>query len=319
MFSIIEIPGKKEQFDVFEAGLILPVPGREKNSILMEPRDGGGIQRLTAKAVTFTTGGKTVFRDSNVRIDLFVTDARFALACSNYDKGGGWFGSLGLMLLANTLSKIRAAVRSHGKILGGQVRYPWLARVGSSPKKGWGSDEKLYLEANGAGGGGRITLTLPKNIIAAKVAAEIARRAAAYRLAVETPTTEVAESLNRLRVAQEQPSGKANEVHWFVMPSPHKVDEESARWQPGAGYAAPAAMYAAPPPAAIAPPPAPAYAAPPAALPAAPAVYLPPPEEPIAAAPQSAKACRQPTCTELNLPTTDNFCSQCGVPTQATG
>lgn len=42
----------------------------------------------------------------------------------------------------------------------------------------------------------------------------------------------------------------------------------------------------------------------------------PAPQSDVLAAPAvGAKACRQPTCTGLGLPTTDNFCCQCGVPT----
>ena len=49
------------------------------------------------------------------------------------------------MITANAISKARAAIRSRGKMLVGQVRYPWIQTVGSSPKDGWASEEKLIL------------------------------------------------------------------------------------------------------------------------------------------------------------------------------
>jgi hypothetical protein len=144
VLNVVEIPDSVQ--DPFELGLLLPVPGLQKNSILLEDRDGSQVQRLTATAVLFRTNGRLVFRDRKIKIDLLVTDARFAPACSRYDKGGGWVGGASAMVVANAVSKARAAIRSRGKMLVGQVRYPWIQRVGSAPKKGFGNDEKLVFE-----------------------------------------------------------------------------------------------------------------------------------------------------------------------------
>ena len=84
-----------------------------------------------------------MLRVRKVRIDFFITDARLAVACSKYDKGGGWVGGAAAMIVFNAVSKARAAIRSHGKMLAGQVRYPWLRWVASTPKTGFTSDERL--------------------------------------------------------------------------------------------------------------------------------------------------------------------------------
>jgi hypothetical protein len=234
MISVIDIPDPSGSADFNEMGLILPVPSTEKNMIVMEGRDGKNVQRLTAHAVEFKVGGRTAFKDRKVKIDVFVTDARFALACSKYDKGGGWVGGAGMMITANAISKARAAIRSRGKMLVGQVRYPWIQRVGSSPKAGFGSEEKLYFETTVKGvGSASVTLFLSKNVDAAQVAAEIARRAARYRLASEQLDQETRDLLEPFTSVQPlAPGASARDIRWFTLPRALAVDEESARLSP---------------------------------------------------------------------------------------
>jgi hypothetical protein len=217
-------------------GLLFPVPGIEKNTIVMEDRDGSEVQRLTASEVIFKVGSATKFKDRKVKIDLFVTDARFALACSSYDKGGGHNflgggGALALDVAFNSVSKIRAKIRSRGKMLVGQVRYPWLRRVGSSPKTGFGSHEKLYFETSVKGGGTMtLTLYLPNNVSAARIAAEVARRAARYRLAATNPDGGLRQTLESLTFVKAADAGtNSKEIHWHTLPGADSVDETSAR------------------------------------------------------------------------------------------
>lgn len=241
MLSIVEVPDPSESAQFPEMGLIFPVPGIEKNSIIIEGRDGSSVQHLTASEVIFTVGGQTKFKDRKVKIDLFLTDARFALACSDFDKGGGhsFFGGAGaavLMVGVNSVSKIRAKMRSRGRMLVGQVRYPWLSRVRSSPKTGFGTYEKLHFESTVKGGGTTtLTLFLPNNVSAAQVAAEVARRAARYRLATKNPDGELRQTLEALTSIKALDSGtKANEIYWHILPCADSVDETSARLSPTA-------------------------------------------------------------------------------------
>lgn len=234
MINVVDVPDPGSISDVFELGLILPVPGVEKNTLVMEPRDGRDVKRFTATAVEFKTNGRTVFRDRKVKIDVFVTDARFAVACSKFDKGGGWVGSGGFMVVANSVSKARAVLRSRGRMLVGQVRYPWIRRVGSSPKTGWASEEKLVFETSaGKGGDMQLTLTLPKNVDAGLVAAEIAKRAAAYRLAAEDAAADARARLEAMASSPPAPTEDGG-VRYYALPEPHVVGEDSARLQPRA-------------------------------------------------------------------------------------
>lgn len=231
MIDIVEVPAPHEVGNVIDQGLLLPIPGAAKNTVLFEPRDGEEVRVLTAKAVTFKIGDRIALRVRKVRIDLFITDARFALACSRYDKGGGWVGGATAMVVFNTVSKARAAVRSRGKMLAGQVRYPWLRWVASAPKTGFNSEEALALQC-AAEDGTTMTLNLhlPKNIEAALVAAEIAERAARYRLASEDLEDGTRAALEALLGTAERVT--AGEKQSFSMPAPRPVSEESARLEP---------------------------------------------------------------------------------------
>ena len=135
MIGIQPVPDP-QTVNLHEHGLMLPVPAMQHNTVLLESHDGNNIQTLTARAVRLDRNGSTVFRCTNVRISLFITDARVALACSKYDKGGGWIGSPTAMLMLNAASKGLAAVRRHGKMMVGQARYPWIKAVGSTARSG---------------------------------------------------------------------------------------------------------------------------------------------------------------------------------------
>ena len=162
--------------------------------IALEEYDGSHVSKLIATAVQVCEvregGLKTLVRLREVKIDVYITDGRLALACEKYDKGGGWVGFGGGALVAvtaNAVSKARAAHRSRGKVLVGHIRYPWLKSVGATSKTGVGSNEAIRLEyaekLPNASVRKVIDLTLPKNIDATLVAQEIARRAVAFRLA----------------------------------------------------------------------------------------------------------------------------------------
>lgn len=162
--------------------------------ITLDEYDGPNVQKFVATAVQVLEVQGNVFKTlvklRDVKIDVYLTDGRLALACEKYDKGGGWtgFGGAGVAVAvtANLVSKARAASRSRGKVLVGHVRYPWLKSIGACTKTSVSTFEAIRLEyaEKPAGAAVRklIELTLPKNIDATLVAQEITRRAASYRL-----------------------------------------------------------------------------------------------------------------------------------------
>jgi hypothetical protein len=235
VIDVIEVPAPGAVDDVTEQGLIFPVPGAQKNTVIFEPRDGEAIESLTAKTLDFKVGNRTMLRVRKVRIDVFITDARFVIACSNYDKGGGWVGGATAMVVFNTVSKARAALRSRGKMLAGQARYPWLRWVASSPKTGFASEETLMLQCAAENGTAMtLTLTLPKNIEASRVAAEIAHRAARYRLASEHLDAQARAGIEA-HLGSQSRVGAGGEKQVFEMTAPSPVGEHSARLAPQAG------------------------------------------------------------------------------------
>lgn len=162
--------------------------------IALDRYDGPNVVKVAATAVRVLEAGsslKTLVKLSEVKIDVYITDGRVALACEKYDKGGGWvgFGGAGVLVAvtANAVSKAMAAKRSRGKVLVGHVRYPWLKMVGAASKSSFVTAEAIRLEYAEKLPGGvvrkMLELTLPKNIDATLVAQEITRRAAAFWLA----------------------------------------------------------------------------------------------------------------------------------------
>jgi hypothetical protein len=171
-----------------EDGLLFPVPLDQTDMIAVESRDGRKIKSADCVAIALRVNGArrpiAVLRD--IRAQLMLTDARLTIACSKFDKGGGWWGMGGGALLAiplNVGSHALAAHRRRGKMLVGQVRYPWLHSVYAQNRVGWGGAEVLRVFAN-AGGNGlfQLDLTFPKDVDATAIATELIRRAAAFRL-----------------------------------------------------------------------------------------------------------------------------------------
>jgi hypothetical protein len=234
VIDIREVPTPGEVEDVHEQSLMLPVPGASKNTVMLEERDGSAAETLTANALEFKINDRTALRVRKVRIDLLITDARFVVACSKYDKGGGWVGGATTMVVFNSVSKARAALRSRGKMLVGQVRYPWLRWVAGVPKTGFGSDETLVLACTAESGAAMtLKLSLPKNIESVRVAAEIAARAARYRLASEELDADDHGALiAHLDAPSVVPVNRERQI--FELAAPHPAADHSARITPSA-------------------------------------------------------------------------------------
>lgn len=237
MIAVRDIP-EPGSVDLLEDGLLHPIPDVTRNGILLEERDGSDVSVISAKGLKLQVGDATELELDDVAIDVLITDARVALACSKYDKGGGWTGfglsSLVVATALNAGSKALAARRRRGKMLVGQVRYPWLAAAGSSSKTGWLSEERLILSARTDDGIARLWLTLPKSTDAAAVAAEVARRSAAHRLLCELEMSdEERASLQELTTAGRLEPVKGKTQH-HVFPTSWRVGEKTARMAPRA-------------------------------------------------------------------------------------
>lgn len=87
------------------------------------------------------------FQVSGVPVELTLSSRRVILVCEKFEKGGGWRGSPGMMLTANAISKTRAAIRRHGKVLAGQMQLAWLAQIGYHDKHNRRTTNALRLVA----------------------------------------------------------------------------------------------------------------------------------------------------------------------------
>lgn len=236
MLGVREVPDVGAEIDSFEEGLFLPVPGCSPNTILSESRDGRDWRTISANAVSVAANGRHVISASGIHAALFLTNARVAFACTHYDKGGGWRGDPISMGLFNAASKIRAAIRSKGNCLVGQVRYPWIERVGSTSKTGFGSDERIVIDTAEGHLQFRLIVSLAEPGIGAELAAEIVRRAVDYRLASagdldldERPAMARLAAVEPLRARE---SDTKNHVVFHEMPSFWGISEKSARLAP---------------------------------------------------------------------------------------
>ncbi len=171
-------------------GVMYPVPGEAKSEIEHEPADGSNIAVASSTGLSLhrkraaSDKWHEVMAVRDINLQVYVTDCRVAVACSRFDKGGGWIGTSPLVLPMNALSMARAASRRRGKMLVGQVRYPWLGLVGAKRKTGLVHVNSLRLI-----GTDRVTkdqlqliLTFKSSVDPCGLAQTIAGRAARFRL-----------------------------------------------------------------------------------------------------------------------------------------
>lgn len=169
---------------------LLPTPDERPNSIVYEAADGPRVMFAVATAldVQVPSGDKlsSIATVTDIKATLFVTDSRLAFSCTRHDKGGGWIGSPSLALALNAVSMAWSSHRSRGTALTGQVRYAWLSAIGGSEKQGSLSRESLRVVTRRSIDGRIVPVyldfTLPADISSTAIAAEVARRAARFRL-----------------------------------------------------------------------------------------------------------------------------------------
>lgn len=127
---------------------------------------------------------------SGIEFQLVLTDARLVLYCEKFDKGGGWvgggLGGLAVAVAANAVSKARAASRRKGKLLVGQVRYPWIHSIRATPKVDFRTSEYILISMNASPSADSrfvmLELIVPKGTLALDFAHDLVQRTARYRL-----------------------------------------------------------------------------------------------------------------------------------------
>jgi hypothetical protein len=133
---------------------LYPTPGEEANDVETLPEDGNWLDPLTAIELNVAEvgegGPKRLLHLNKMKAAVLVSEQRVAVACSKYEKGGGYVpfggvGSLAVAGVANAASKVKAARRRRGKMLVGHVPYAHLMSVGFRPPSGVMQREQLRL------------------------------------------------------------------------------------------------------------------------------------------------------------------------------
>ncbi len=172
----------------FEDQSILPAIVDKHGSVGWESGDTHCSSLVATKLKLQVGSGRSRAFD-DIKATAYLTDARLVIVCKKFNKGGGWVGTGGAMIVFNTASKIRAKIKSHGKFLVGQVRWPWVVEVAFSEKKGWAGSHKVRVtvvaESNGQRERYALEMTIPKQLDPEAVARQIHERVVADRLGVD--------------------------------------------------------------------------------------------------------------------------------------
>lgn len=197
----------------------------------------------------------------DTEIYCYITESRFVFVCPKYDKGGGWSGGgldpvgaltgIAAAAVANAVSKRRAANRSRGTALVGQVRHPWAWCVQFWQKTGWGTAETVRLYYTDPDGPTRYAeIVLSKNADAADIAYKLTQSIVRYRLSDRDPKDEQARAeLTNLLAAGPARIAARGELTDYDIPGDHFIagagEKFAPLYPPSSGKNVP---VAAPPP-----------------------------------------------------------------------
>jgi len=169
-----------------------PDPGYALNTVELTGADTSP-RTYSATGITINEFRGGTFREavrvSDIDLNVFVTGSRIAVACSKYDKGGGWVGwgvaGFAIAVTANAVSKARAARRRRGRMLVGHVRYEWLETIVAKDRTGMFGRNSLRLLFSDPLLGVNlmcVDLQLGKHEPASALASDIAARARRHRI-----------------------------------------------------------------------------------------------------------------------------------------
>jgi hypothetical protein len=179
----------------------------------------------------------TETQTKDISFQLWITGTRVILYCRNFDKGGGWrgwgLGGLAVAVTANAISKGMAANRRRGRALVGNIRYPWITKVGFSPRSGIGSRETIDIQYIDGTDSTKpecsLTIHLDNRTDANRVARFIADKVIAYRYADKGELTpELFAKFETLRTSGLREAPERGYVNFYLIPTswnvPHGLD-----------------------------------------------------------------------------------------------
>jgi hypothetical protein len=131
-----------------------PTPGEQPDTVELTEADGQPSAPLKVSELNLWVmppgrGPERLLRVKDMTAAVRTTDARITIACSKYEKGGGWApwtaGAIPVALAANAVSKARAKSRRQGKMLVGHIPYKLLLSVGYKPSAIPAGHDRLRL------------------------------------------------------------------------------------------------------------------------------------------------------------------------------
>ena len=208
----------------------------ENLQVIREANDGPLDQPFQVSMVSLRRKvGNNWVRETQTKdlsFQFWITGSRVILYCRNFDKGGGWsgwgLGGLAVAVTANAISKGMAANRRKGKALVGNIRYPWITKVGFSPRAGIGSRETIDIQYVDGTDPTKpecsLTIHLDNRTDANRVARFIADKVIAYRYADKGELApESLAKFETLRTSGLRDAPDKGYVNFYVIPSSWKV------------------------------------------------------------------------------------------------
>ena len=126
-------------------------PGIDEAGRIIEEDSDHGLGMVMAKSIEVARLAKnedkyrTVMRVSDIKMEVYVSDARIIFLCDQYSKGGTWSGGLTAIALT-AIERGVAKARTRGKTMAGHIRYEWIKHIMYIRKSGLLSSEALVDE-----------------------------------------------------------------------------------------------------------------------------------------------------------------------------
>ncbi|MDO4207257.1 MAG: zinc-ribbon domain-containing protein [Lachnospiraceae bacterium] len=175
-------------------------PGIDEEGRIIEEDSDHGLGMVMAKSIEVARLAKnedkyrTVMRVSDIKMEVYVSDARIIFLCDQYSKGGTWTGGLTAIALT-AIERGVAKARTRGKTMAGHIRYEWIKHIMYIRKSGLLSNESLRIVySDKSGDSWRVEVSFGKDVDSSIIANDIMHRAAFLRTTLNNDDNVVPES-----------------------------------------------------------------------------------------------------------------------------
>ena len=175
-------------------------PGIDEEGRIIEEDADHGLGMVMAKSIEVARLAKnedkykTVLLISDIKMEVYVSDARIIYLCDQYSKGGTWRGGLTAIALT-AIERGVAKARTRGKTMAGHIRYEWIKHIMYIRKSGLLTNESLRIVyTDRSGDTWRVEVSFGKDVDSSIIANDIMHRAAFLRTTLNNDDGVVPES-----------------------------------------------------------------------------------------------------------------------------